>query len=36
VFSAEETAALRQGLEKRALFEKCWDYYAAKYGLSVL
>ena len=34
VFSAEETASLQKGLEKRALFEKCWNYYVAKYDLA--
>ena len=33
VFSPEETSSLRQSLEKRGLFEKCWSYYTAKFGL---
>lgn len=33
VFSDEETAALRKGLSKRGLYEKCWNYYLAKYGV---
>lgn len=34
VFSEEEVASLQQGLEKRGLFEKCWNYYLAKYNLA--
>jgi L-fuculose-phosphate aldolase len=34
VFTPEETASLQKGLEKRGLFEKCWNYYLAKYNLS--
>jgi L-fuculose-phosphate aldolase len=33
VFSAEEIRSLQAGLEKRGLFEKCWKYYLAKFGL---
>ena len=33
IFSDEETASLQKGLEKRGLFEKCWNYYIAKYEL---
>ena len=33
VFSAEESNSLRASLEKRGLFEKCWNYYMAKFGL---
>lgn len=33
VFSAEETASLKNSLHKRGLFEKCWQYYVAKYNL---
>lgn len=31
VFSAEESNSLRTSLDKRALFEKCWNYYIAKF-----
>jgi L-fuculose-phosphate aldolase len=34
VFSAEEIAACRKGLMQRGLFEKCWNFYLARYGLS--
>jgi L-fuculose-phosphate aldolase len=34
VFSAEEADACRAGLAKRGLFEKCWNYYVAKFGLN--
>ncbi len=34
-FSDEEIRAFRKGLEKRGLFEKCWNYYLAKFGLTV-
>lgn len=34
VFSPEETEACRKGLAKRGLFEKCWNYYVAKFGLN--
>ncbi len=34
VFSDEQVLACQQGLEKRGLFEKCWFYYMAKFGLS--
>ena len=33
IFSIEEVQSLRKGLEKRGLFEKCWNYYLAKYDL---
>ncbi len=33
VFSPDEAAACRKGLAKRGLYEKCWNYYLAKYGL---
>ena len=33
-FTAEEAAACRKGLNKRGLFEKCWQYYLAKFGLA--
>ncbi len=33
VFSPEEIAACQRGLMKRGLFEKCWDFYFAKFGL---
>lgn len=33
VFTAEESASLRNGLHKRGLFEKCWQYYVMKFGL---
>lgn len=33
VFSDDETAGARKGLAKRGLYEKCWNYYVAKYGL---
>lgn len=34
VFSPEEIEACRRGLTKRGLFEKCWNYYVAKFGLN--
>jgi L-fuculose-phosphate aldolase len=34
LFSEEEVASLQKGLEKRGLFEKCWNYYLAKHGLA--
>ena len=34
VFSAEEIAACRKGLMKRGLFEKCWNFYLARCGLT--
>ncbi len=34
VFSDEEIRAFRKGLEKRGLFEKCWNYYSHKFGLT--
>lgn len=33
IFSQQETEACRKGLAKRGLYEKCWNYYVAKYGL---
>lgn len=33
VFSPEESQSLREGLYKRGLFEKCWQYYLVKFGL---
>lgn len=33
VFSSEEAAACCENLNKRGLFEKCWNYYLAKYQL---
>lgn len=33
-FSSDEAAACRKGLTKRGLFEKCWNYYVAKFGIS--
>ncbi len=33
-FSDDEIHAFQQGLEKRGLFEKCWNYYLAKFGLT--
>lgn len=33
-FSADESAACRRGLDKPALFDKCWNYYVHKFGLS--
>lgn len=34
IFSAEEIAACQKGLWKQGLFEKCWNYYLAKFDLS--
>lgn len=34
IFSSEETTACRKGLMKRGLFEKCWNFYLAKFGLT--
>ncbi len=34
VFSADEIAACQKGLSSRGLFEKCWNYYLASFGLS--
>lgn len=31
-FSEAEVEACRRNLEKRGLYEKCWNYYAAKFG----
>ena len=33
-FSEAEIAACRRNLEKRGLYEKCWNHYAAKYGVA--
>lgn len=33
-FSPEESAACQKGLMSRGLFEKCWNYYLAKFELS--
>ena len=33
VFSDEEIRAFQKGLEKRGLFEKCWNYYLTKFDL---
>jgi len=33
-FSEDEIEACRQNLFKRGLFEKCWNYYRAKFGLT--
>ena len=33
VFSPEETQSLGEGLNKRGLFEKCWQYYLAKFAI---
>lgn len=32
-FSDAEVEGSRKGLSKRALYEKCWGFYKAKYGL---
>jgi L-fuculose-phosphate aldolase len=34
IFSPREVAACRKGLWKQGLFEKCWNYYLAKFSLS--
>lgn len=34
VFSDDEIHAFQKGLEKRGLFEKCWNYYLAKFDLT--
>ena len=34
VFSGEEIGAFQKGLEKRGLFEKCWNYYLHKFALA--
>jgi len=34
IFSPEEIEACQKGLWKQGLFEKCWNYYLAKFGLS--
>lgn len=36
VFSPEEVSGFQARLEKRSLFEKCWNYYLAKFGLDPL
>jgi L-fuculose-phosphate aldolase len=36
IFNAEESASLRSSLDKRGLFEKCWNYYVAKFGLDAV
>lgn len=33
-FSRQETEACQKGLMKRGLFEKCWNFYLEKFGLS--
>lgn len=33
VFSDAEVAACRKGLMQRGLYEKCWNYYLAKFGI---
>lgn len=33
VFTKEEAASLQQGLAKRGLYEKCWNYYLARFEL---
>ena len=32
-FTDEESERARKGLRNAALFEKCWNYYAAKFGI---
>ena len=34
VFSDDEIRDFQKGLEKRGLFEKCWNYYLAKFDLT--
>lgn len=34
VFSEAEVRACQKGLAKRGLFEKCWNFYLARYGLT--
>lgn len=34
IFSPEEIESCQKGLWKQGLFEKCWNYYLAKFGLS--
>ncbi len=34
VFSDEEIRTFQKGLEKTGLFEKCWNYYLAKFDLT--
>jgi len=34
IFSPEEVAACQKGLWKQGLFEKCWNYYLAKFDLT--
>ncbi len=36
VFSDDEVRVFQKGLEKRGLFEKCWNYYLHKFGLAVV
>jgi L-fuculose-phosphate aldolase len=33
IFSNEEIQSLQKGLSKRGLYEKCWNYYVAKFEL---
>ncbi len=33
IFSDEEAESLKKGLTKRGLFEKCWNFYIAKFNL---
>ena len=33
-FSDDEVAACQKGLMQRALFEKCWNYYLARFGIA--
>ena len=35
IFADDEIRAFRKGLEKRGLFEKCWNYYLARFGLTL-
>lgn len=34
IFTDDEVRAFRKGLEKRGLFEKCWNYYLHKFDLA--
>ena len=34
VFSDDEVAACQKGLMQRTLFEKCWNYYLARFGIA--
>lgn len=36
VFAEHEIEACRKNLLKRTLFEKCWNYYAAKFGIGAV